>query len=86
VKCKDHPRYAAKRKPLASVELPFGCPACWVIWEGAKAGSVNVELTVEEARHLVLALHKLVQHPPTGTGPTLLRLYQLLVQATKGVV
>ena len=65
MRCKDHPNYAASRKPSKTMRFPDGCPTCWGVWEHAKtdkrrlANSVTVELTVEEARAAVIALSKL---------------------------
>jgi hypothetical protein len=81
MKCKEHPRYMAKRKPSASIEYPFGCPACWAVWDKSKAGTVNVALSVEEARVAVVALHSII-----SSNPALQQLFQALVQATKEMV
>lgn len=62
MKCKQHPRYVAKRKPPKTVVHPDGCPTCWGVWEHAKTDPkrlvkvLNVELTPEEARVSVFAL------------------------------
>jgi hypothetical protein len=65
MRCKDHPKFAANRKPAKTMRFPDGCPTCWGVWEHAKtdknrlATTVNVELTVEEARAAVVALARL---------------------------
>lgn len=32
MKCKTHPKYQAKRKPMHTVKYPNGCPQCWKVW------------------------------------------------------
>lgn len=77
MKCKEHPKYQARRHPVKTVKYPDGCPTCWGIWEHAKTDSkrlvqtVNVELDQIEARRLLVALTR--AHPARA----LERLYQL---------
>lgn len=89
MKCKDHPRYTASRKPMKTMRFPDGCPTCWGVWEHAKtsknrmAKTVVVELTVEEARRAVLALDRLLHHGNVdATSPALQALFAMLARAT----
>lgn len=85
MKCKDHPKYAASRKPSKTMKFPDGCPTCWGVWEHAKndknrlAKSVVVELSVEEARAAVLALNL------PNIPPALKALMFALARATRDV-
>lgn len=85
MRCKDHPKFAANRKPAKTMRFPDGCPTCWGVWEHAKtdnkrlAKTVTVELTVEEARAAVLALN--IPNIPT----TLRALMVALARATRDV-
>jgi hypothetical protein len=62
MKCKEHPRFTANRKPVRTQKHPDGCPTCWGVWEHAKtdpkrlAKTVTVELTLQQARVMVFAL------------------------------
>ena len=83
MKCKEHPRYAAMRKPVKTQKHPDGCPVCWGIWEKAKtdprraAKTVVVELDMDEARVLVLTLAR-----NRSSGP-MDHLYQILARAVR---
>jgi len=80
MKCREHPRYLANRKPVKTQKHPDGCPTCWGVWEAAKtdphrqARTVTIELEVDEARALVLTLGR------DKTAAQLERLYMILSQ------
>ena len=75
MKCKEHPRYAAMRMPTKTVRYPDGCPSCWGIWDAAKVDlkrrlrTVNVEMSIEDARRAVIALDTLINHRPADVSP-----------------
>jgi hypothetical protein len=84
VRCKQHPRYAARQHPAKTAAFPDGCPTCWGAWEAAKsdkkrqARTVILELPIEEARVVVVALNR-APHP----DPVVQRFAQMLAVATK---
>jgi hypothetical protein len=84
MRCKEHPRYAANRKPVKTQKHPDGCPICWAVWNDVQmdkkryASTVNVELDAGEARLLALALAR-------STDPVLRRLYQTLARAVREI-
>jgi|SRR5579885_499765 len=77
MRCKEHPKYQARRMPVKTVKYPDGCPTCWGIWEDAKTNksrlvdTINVELDHAEARRL---LRELTRARPVQA---LERLYQI---------
>lgn len=66
MRCAAHPRYVPTRMPLKTAKNPDGCPTCWGIWERAKTDpkkaldTINIELTRDEARVLVLTLNRMM--------------------------
>jgi hypothetical protein len=83
MKCREHPRYVATRKPTKTQKHPDGCPTCWGVWEAAKtdprrlARTVTVELDMDEARVLVLTLAQ------NKTNGPLDHLYQILARVVR---
>lgn len=82
MRCKEHPRYTATRKPVKTQKHPDGCPICWAVWDEVQsdkkryAQTVKVELDASEARALAIALAR-------SQDPVLKRLYQTLASAVR---
>lgn len=85
MRCKQHPRYVATRKPMKTTGYPDGCPICWAVWEHVKedpkrrAATVSLELLPEEARLLLIALGRLA-----AQDPQVKKLYLLLAHGMGG--
>ena len=95
MKCKEHPTYAAMRKPRATMKHPDGCPTCWGLWETKKydddnhQASVVVDLSPEEARKIVLSLDYLLSRggkAAAETGAILRPFLSTLMDKTRQVV
>ncbi len=82
MRCKEHPRYTATRKPVKTQKHPDGCPICWAVWDSVQsdpkryASTVNVELDVNEARALAMMLSR-------SRDPVLSKLYRVLASAVR---
>ena len=89
MKCKEHPKYQARRHPVKTAKYPDGCPTCWGVWEHAKtdpkrlARTVNVELSLEEARLLALTLGSLIGKASGAQALVLQTLQVNLAQAVR---
>ena len=92
MRCKEHPAYEAKRHPARTTRHPDGCATCWGVWEAAKAdpknkaSTVNVELTLDEARAVVLALNATLTVPavPRTASAMLRPLMERMARDLKG--
>jgi len=92
MKCKEHPKYQARRMPMKTAKYPDGCPTCLGIWENAKtdpkrlAKTVTIELDHDEARAMALSLDALLSRggkEAARTGQTLRPLIGLLTAALR---
>ncbi len=53
MKCKAHPRYVGKKKPVLS---PHQCLPCWVIFMQNNKVNLNDKLTIEDVCGVIDAL------------------------------
>lgn len=53
IKCKQHPKYQAKRKPKSTNKYPAGCSKCWEMWNAKRMAK---EICAEEDQRIMKAL------------------------------
>lgn len=74
MRCFLHAKYTGDNEPRPTMVHPEGCPTCWQVYDVVveqqrakqrapkQLPTVNVELALDEARVVVLALHQLLEH------------------------